>query len=238
MSRILKGYRWRFERLLRAFGAQNVSKGVDILLGRAKELAQSEELPINQALAQVNMELVQKLAKYRRLCRGLLNRKEKPKVLLCDAGLGALARWLRACGQRALWRPGVDDSELVSYAAQTGAVLITSDSMLSERRVVRMGKVQLIWVPPDMPVLNQLTCVLVELDLRPQQARCMSCGGELVRVDKNSVKNRIPPKTWVWRDEYFICTSCHKLYWEGSHWEKITRKLEAIGVTPKLMTEG
>ena len=56
----------------------------------------------------------------------------------------------------------------------------------------------------------------------------MSCGGELRTVDKEAVRDRIPPRTYLWRNEFFECLRCHKLYWHGTHWEKITTRLRHL----------
>jgi len=56
----------------------------------------------------------------------------------------------------------------------------------------------------------------------------MACGGELERVSKESVRERIPPKTYRWLDEYFVCSRCDKVFWRGTHWERITKELQQL----------
>jgi hypothetical protein len=51
----------------------------------------------------------------------------------------------------------------------------------------------------------------------------MSCGGELRAVAKDEVADRIPPRTARWKDEYFVCSICDRLFWEGTHWQRISR---------------
>jgi uncharacterized protein with PIN domain len=41
----------------------------------------------------------------------------------------------------------------------------------------------------------------------------MSCGGELLKGDKEALRERIPPKTYRWLGEYFVCGRCGKLFW-------------------------
>jgi hypothetical protein len=80
--------------------------------------------------------------------------------------------------------------------------------------------------------MQQLESVLAELDLPLLSPRCMNCGGELKKVDKGAIAERIPPKTYRWRDEYFLCNSCGKLFWYGTHWNRISK-----GLNPKLATK-
>lgn len=79
-----------------------------------------------------------------------------------------------------------------------------------------------------MKKFEQLQLGLRELRLPVCDPRCMSCGGELRSVEKESVRERIPPKTYRWRDDYFVCARCDKLFWHGSHWDKIGERLRNL----------
>src|SRR5204862_7133916 len=129
----------------------------------------------------------------------------------CDAGLGGLARWLRAAGYEAEWEAGIDDDELLQKAAAISATILTTDSMLMERRLLRDRIIPSLWLPPTLRIREQLHLVFRELRLILRGARCMSCGGALVRGDKESLRGRIPPKTCLWQDEYFVCSRCGKV---------------------------
>ena len=150
------------------------------------------------------------------------------RLFYCDAGLGGLARWLRAAGHEALWDPEIDDSQLVREAGRLRATVLTTDSLLMERRVLRDGLVPAFWVPPTLRVPEQLALVFREFGLTVGEPRCMSCGGELVPVDKETMRERIPPKTWLWLDEYFVCSRCDQLFWKGTHWRQIGNQLSAV----------
>jgi uncharacterized protein with PIN domain len=56
----------------------------------------------------------------------------------------------------------------------------------------------------------------------------MSCGGALRPVDKQKVSERIPPRTARWRDEYFLCAGCGRLFWQGTHWQRIAERLALV----------
>ena len=115
---------------------------------------------------------------------------------------------------------------LLRNARDLGAAIVTTDSMLMERRLLRDGIIVALWLPPTLRISGQLARVFREFDLSVGKPRCMSCGGELVPGDKESLKHRIPPKTYRWLDEYFICASCGKLFWHGTHWQRIVERLE------------
>lgn len=232
VSRIRKGYEWRFRCLLREFGARRVEQGVRRLFEMAEEEASKRGTEWGRVIAEINLRLLAQLTRHRNRIERQLDSGtvgEHPP-LVCDAGLGGLARWLRACGQRALWEPGISDDRLLELVRRVRGVLLSTDSMLVDRRVIRAGVIRLLWLPPDMPIADQLLTVMLELGLKVLPPRCMSCGGELVRVPKAEVSDRIPPKTYRWKDDYFLCAGCNKLFWEGSHWERITSRLRRLGL--------
>jgi uncharacterized protein with PIN domain len=69
--------------------------------------------------------------------------------------------------------------------------------------------------------------VLRDLVLAPRAPRCMACGGALEAVAKEDVAERIPPRTARWKDEYFVCARCGRLFWPGTHWERIAARIAA-----------
>lgn len=225
MSRIARAFTSRFNHLLAEFGARDREKATAWLFRKSEQLAAREQISLSHALARQNAELARKLRHFR-------HPHAPPTPLaqiriICDAGLGGLARWLRAVGCETHFIPDIHDAELVRKAMELNALIITTDSFLLDRRLITSGEVDALWVPPTLKIHEQLQLVLAELGLSPEPSRCMKCGGELRPVDKESVKERIPPKTYRWVDDYFECSRCGKLYWHGTHWQHIQQQLRA-----------
>jgi hypothetical protein len=239
MGRIRNAYELRFRRLLSTLRPRHLELGVHLLLERADRLSQRQAIPLAQALAQVYQRVraqVRRRNDRMRRCDGPAPGRPPdpgpPVEFVCDAGLGGLARWLRAAGYEAHWNPAIDDDDLIRAARNIPAMLLTTDSLLMERGVLRDGLIPSLWVPPSLKKFEQLHLVLNEFQLPVRQPRCMSCGGDLREVDKESVRERIPPKTYRWREEYFVCCRCDKLFWRGTHWNNISQRLAKIGCHP------
>jgi uncharacterized protein len=222
VSRIQRAFERRFRQLLGDLGSRRLEKGVTWLLKKGDDLVADRALTKSQAFAELNASLVQKVHRFRRR-QG--REFQSPNAVFCDAGLGGLARWLRAAGCDAKWVQDITDSGLVREAQSTGATIITTDSFLLDRRPIASGKVKAVWLPPTLTRFEQLNLVRAELDLPESDSRCMRCGGQLQRVEKDLVKGRIPPRTYLWVNEYYLCTRCGHLFWEGTHWKKISEKL-------------
>ena len=226
MSRIRKAYEIRFRWLLQQVGARQLERGVEWLLGKAQRISEGEKLPLACGLTRVCDELARRSAFFRP------SRRPAPERFFCDGGLGGLARWLRAAGYEALWIEGIDDDQLVQQARAHSATILTTDGMLMERRVLRDRVIPSFWLPPTLSLCDQLACVFQEFRLQLRPPLCMSCGGTLVEVNKEALRERIPPRTYRWLDDYFVCSRCGKLFWHGTHWLRIVKALEEIRVAP------
>jgi len=147
---------------------------------------------------------------------------------VCDVGLGGLARWLRATGYKSYWWINVDDQNLINLAIEKSAILLTTDTMLFERRILKDGTVRALWLPPTLKPTEQLLIIFDFFNLKVLGPRCMKCGGKLVEVDKSKVIDKIPPKTLKWINEYYLCSECNSLFWMGTHWKRITPVIEKL----------
>jgi len=131
-------------------------------------------------------------------------------------------------GYDTFWEYNIEDSRIVEIAMSQSMMLLTSDGGIMRRRVVRDGIVRALYIPHSMSREKQLGFVISSLDLHRLASRCMQCGGELRNVVKEEVRERIPPKTYLWLDEFMECKRCWKLFWRGTHWKRIEKSLEDL----------
>ena len=148
--------------------------------------------------------------------------------LACDAMLGGAARWLRAYGYETFWTYHIDDGDLVALALKHDMTLITADRQLMQRRLIVRGELPALYIPYGLSRQEQLQHIITHLQLPRLAPRCMACGGGLEPVDKASVWDRLPTKTRLWLDHFWICLSCDRLFWKGTHWGKIERQLQQL----------
>ena len=147
--------------------------------------------------------------------------------LIADAMLGALARWLRALDLDVAYEPDIDDAELVEKAVAEGRVILTRDRRLTERRLARNH----LLIRSEV-VEEQVRQVLEELGIRPDTGRrlgrCLRCNTPLEDLDPEEARARVPP--WVARthQEFRGCPGCGRVYWRGTHVDRMARILEAL----------
>ena len=218
MGRIQCHYERRFRALLTQEGRPNVETGVAAILASAREQSEREQIPFSLALARWHGDLVHRSGAATHF----------PHCFTCDVGLGGLARWLRGSGYQAFWNSELDDAALIRDAQERGATLVTTDSLMMERGILRDGLVPSVFLPSTLNCEQQLEIIFRELGLSIRESRCMRCGGELQAVVKSTVASRIPPRTALWLDEYFVCAACGRLFWRGTHWRQMQQRLARL----------
>ena len=155
--------------------------------------------------------------------------REKPLRIIrfiLDINLGKLTRWLRWLGFDSRMEKNVSDRTIVDLARQDKRIILTRDQGLLKIKEVTHG----YWVRTTDPE-EQLTEVIKRFDLTKQFkpfTRCMVCNGLINQIDKAEVIDQLLPKTKSKFTHFFHCTSCFKIYWQGSHYKKLSLKLAAI----------
>ncbi|HJX69747.1 MAG TPA: Mut7-C RNAse domain-containing protein [Dehalococcoidia bacterium] len=149
---------------------------------------------------------------------------------IVDSNAGKLARWLRIMGYDTLFFNNIDDAQLVDIALREGRVALTKDTQLMRRRVVANGQLRGILLQDDDPK-EQLRQVIGELKLDCQLrqfTRCLECNQNLAPKTREEVKEVVPPYVFRTQTQYMQCPSCLRVYWRGTHWQRMKRELEKI----------
>jgi len=148
---------------------------------------------------------------------------------IADQNVGKLGRWLRLMGYDTVIFRGQDDGALVRSALSEGRVLLTKDTQIGRRNVVSSGRLKMILVEKDDP-FEQVIWVMEKLGLTEQDAfsRCLECNSRLEPRIKEEMKDRVPPYVFETQEAFVECTSCHRVYWKGTHWQSMQNKLEKI----------
>jgi uncharacterized protein with PIN domain len=151
---------------------------------------------------------------------------------IVDNNVGKLARWLRLMGYDALLFKQKDDGRMIRTALSESRVILTKDGEFMRRRVVTTGKLRAIHIKQDDPEL-QVHEVMAALNLAcnfKPFSRCLECNGTLTARSKQEVKGLVPAQVFETQTEYRQCPSCHRIYWAGTHWQAMARKLRDLQV--------
>lgn len=143
---------------------------------------------------------------------------------ICDHMLGTLARWLRLLGFDVLYPGPVPDSEIKDLAEKEQRTILTRDKELAGTK-----KVPALYIASD-DLEEQLLFTISELELEitNPMTRCSICNSPVDKVEKPAVKGEVPDGVFERQQEFWYCPECKKYYWQGSHWDRITKTIEKL----------
>jgi uncharacterized protein with PIN domain len=145
---------------------------------------------------------------------------------IADAHLGALARGLRMLGFDTLWFNDIGDAGLARLAAEQHRILLSRDRQLLMRQAVTHG-----CFVRAAPTWQQLAALVERLQLCADIApfsRCTVCNALVEPVAATAVRERVPAGVCAREQSFWRCTGCGRVYWKGSHWRAMQRRIEAI----------
>jgi uncharacterized protein with PIN domain len=152
---------------------------------------------------------------------------------IADFNVIRLGRWLRIAGYDTLLIKGMDDNRLVRIALDEDRVLLTRDRQIMKRRVVTSGRLKVVLIEDD-EVGSQLRQVFAALNLagklRPFSL-CIECNQPLLPRRREEVEELVPPYVFRTQTQYMQCPDCQRIYWRGTHWERMSRELGEMAGT-------
>jgi uncharacterized protein with PIN domain len=145
---------------------------------------------------------------------------------LADAMLGRLARWLRLLGFDCAWEREIDDAELVRRGVLEGRIVLSRDRALADE-----WRVSGLHILRAEGLREQLLEVLRRYELADAVrlfSRCAACNAELRPASPAAVARRVPARVLADRDAFTECPGCGRVYWQGTHAERIRRVAGAL----------
>ena len=150
----------------------------------------------------------------------LLRPEPLPEVrFLADANVGRLARYLRLAGFDTAYDWRWDDDRIVAEILRENRIVLSRDLGLLKRRQITFGRC----IRQTEPAI-QLREVLGLLGLTAKMhpfSRCLACNSLLEAVDKREILHLLAPLTRKYYHTFSRCPGCARIYWPGSHKEKM-----------------
>jgi uncharacterized protein len=143
-----------------------------------------------------------------------------------DGHLGTLARDLRLLGFDVAYDSHAEDRQLLDIMERENRALLTRDRRLLMHRVVKTG-----YCPRSQNADEQTVEVIRRFDLLNSPApftRCLRCNAPLRKVSKAEIMERLEPLTKIYYEQFRRCTGCDQIYWPGSHFSKLQKRLGKI----------
>lgn len=145
---------------------------------------------------------------------------------IADKMLGRLCKWLRILGYDCIYFTDREKIELIYSSLRDDRIILTRDSRLKEKK-----RLKLLFIKSQF-IKEQLEQVIKDLklaiDIDKVFSRCLICNREVKKINKESVKDRIPQYVYDTQESFSKCDFCDKVYWRGTHWDKIISDFKQI----------
>jgi uncharacterized protein with PIN domain len=145
---------------------------------------------------------------------------------VADGHLGKLTRNLRLLGFDVISPTPSEDQQLLELMQQENRALLTRDRRLLMHAVVRDG-----FCPrspyPDEQTVEVVRRFQLSNSISPF-SRCLRCNGPLQGVEKADVMKDLEPLTRIYYERFRRCKECGKIYWRGSHFDKLSARIEGF----------
>ena len=150
-----------------------------------------------------------------------------PKFLLTRE-VGKMAKWLRILGFDARYEPSGHKSFVMIEALKEERIVITRNLRFGARH----GGTVIFIKSNELKTQLQELLILLSLEVKKEKlfSRCIVCNEALKDIEKNLVKNEVPPYVYQTQEEFKKCFHCHRIYWKGTHWgnvEEVIKKLSS-----------
>jgi len=147
---------------------------------------------------------------------------------IVDSMLGHAARWLRMLGYDTVYYRNIDDWKLLRMAKNEDRIILTRDLGLF-RRARKNGLRALFIEDPSIEKILALLSIRygIRLEFDENDTRCPECNG-ILRYTSSiiEVSSKVSKDIVLKYKKFWICQSCGKVYWQGTHWKTIPSILE------------
>lgn len=147
---------------------------------------------------------------------------------LCDQMLGTLAKWLRIYGFDTFFvNSEMDDAKLMEITKKENRILITRDrNLIQSARRENLKTIEI----KKTDINEQISTVLgdIKIDKTKVLSRCILCNTEVEEIKKEDIKAKVPKRVFDNNEKFWFCKKCNKIYWKGSHYEKMFEKINKL----------
>ena len=147
---------------------------------------------------------------------------------LTDGMLGKLTRWLRMLGHDVKYSNELEDHELLIIAKEEQRILLTKDLELCQRFAAKGLEALSVIVVTKYEKLAELSQRYgISLVMDMDNSRCPKCNTKLQAVLKEKVAGLVSKNTFAHYCDFWRCSGCGQVYWQGAHWGRIDSTLKS-----------
>jgi uncharacterized protein with PIN domain len=144
-------------------------------------------------------------------------------IFVCDIMLGRLSRYLRILGLDSPCAKNPDPPDTWERAKEPPYFFTKRLKGPSYERTVRIRSDRIM---EQLAEVRHIIAPYVDPDT--VMSRCIECNIQLVATARADIEHHVPEYVYHHHKDFKQCPSCKKVYWGGSHTEKMRKWIDAI----------
>lgn len=150
-----------------------------------------------------------------------------------DRMLGKMAKWLRILGYDARYG-SIETATQIEILHREGTIVVTANTRWRHFPGVFFCEPTRV----DEQCRKLAAAGLIRQEEIRLFSRCLRCNRPLEEIPKEEAVGRVPDYVAATAPSFCRCPSCGRVYWPGSHWDKMRERFRRItGWSPKDMDE-
>jgi uncharacterized protein with PIN domain len=147
-----------------------------------------------------------------------------PIRFILDDAMGNLLKWLRMLGFDAIGRR--EYKKHLNEKMSKHEIYLTQSLPNANKAT---GKTIHLDQGPVSVQLRDImtTCGMGIENLKPF-SRCTLCNHVTQKIDKLNIRGKVPDYVWETHEIFRECPACHRIYWRGTHADRIEKTLQEI----------
>ena len=141
---------------------------------------------------------------------------------ICDSTLGKLTKYLRMLGLDTVLVRNPDALTTYKDLADLPLLFTKKEGPIAYHPIIRIKTDR---VDEQIREIENVIGPYVNSELF--MTRCLECNTILQHTDKEDIETRIPEYIYHHHEQFKICPSCRRVYWEGTHTERMKKWVAA-----------
>ena len=144
---------------------------------------------------------------------------------ICDVHLGKLAKALRMLGFNTCYQNNFTNQDLERVAIEQSRVLLSRNPAFSKNKKLKF------YLITSEETFVQIKTVFDYFALKNKIqpfTLCFVCNQPLQKVHKEKIADQLLANTATYYNEFWQCGNCRRIYWKGSHYQRMLKEINDI----------
>jgi uncharacterized protein with PIN domain len=130
-------------------------------------------------------------------------------------------------GYDTVYYRGENTYPLIKLAREESRAILTRNTKLLPKRP-EDRIIQIIEDKPSLQLWELIHRGYISLEQKNLFSRCLLCNLPLDEIPREEAEGKVPDFIFYQQKDFFRCSQCLRIYWQGSHQHNMRKKIERL----------